>query len=120
MKTLSHWALVFLIIFEVSNLSCCKTRSEADPKNNEYQYVGEMIEKTRQVFEGTGTQSDFDQVVEFGRDTRYYPLLRAWLIQEIFNTKSQLTVQEINLFDEARVKEKLVRLEKMLRMIDLE
>jgi hypothetical protein len=104
----------------VISLSCCKTRSEADPVKTEYQYVGEMIERTRQVFEGNGTQSDFDQVIEFGRDTRYYPVLRAWLVQEIANTKSQLTGQQKNSTDEVRLKEKLVRLERMLRLIDLE
>ena len=112
--------LLCLLLIEFNNLSCCKTRSEADPVNTEYQYVGEMIEKTRQVFEGTGTPSDFDQVIEFGRDTRYYPVLRAWLVQEIANTKSQLTSQQKNSADEARLKEKLVRLERMLRLIDLE
>ena len=112
--------LVCLLLIEVISLSCCKTRSEANPVNTEHQYVGEMIEKTRLVFEGTGTQSDFEQVIEFGRDTRYYPVLRAWLVQEIANTKSQLTGSGKNSSDEARLKEKLVRLERMLRLIDLE
>lgn len=120
MKTFFKLILICLLLFEGIHLSCCKTRSETDPVNTEYQYVGEMIEKTRRVFEGTGTQSDFDKVIAFGRDTRYYPLLRAWLVQEIANTKSQLTSQQKNSADEARLKEKLARLERMLRMIDLE
>lgn len=100
---------------------CCGgNQTSHTTKEDNPEYVGEMIEKTRRIFEGTGTQSDFDQVIEFGRDTRYYPLLRAWLVQEIANTKSQLAGQEKGSAAEARLKEKLVRLERMLRMIDLE
>jgi hypothetical protein len=112
--SLLGWCL-FTTIFCCGGNQPGHTTKEDNPE-----YVGEMIEKTRLVFEGTGTQSDFEQVIEFGRDTRYYPVLRGWLVQEIANTKSQLTSQQKNSADEARLKEKLVRLERMLRLIDLE
>ncbi len=80
-----------------------------------------MIEKSRQVFEGTASEADVEQVVAFGRNTRFYPILRGWLLQEIENTKSQLhEVAHMEPGIAAHLKEKLVRLEQILRLIDLE
>ncbi len=80
-----------------------------------------MIEKSRQVFEGTASATDLEQVIDFGRNTRYYPILRGWLVQEIENIRSQLhSVSSDDPEMAAGLKEKLVRLEKILRLIDLE
>lgn len=80
-----------------------------------------MIEKSRQVFEGTASEADYEQVIAFGRNTRFYPILRGWLVQEIENTKSQLhDVSRMDLEIAVYLKEKLVRLEHILRLIDLE
>jgi len=80
-----------------------------------------MIEKSRQVFEGTASEADYEQVITFGRNTRFYPILRGWLVQEIENTRSQLgDISHMDLKVVAHLKEKLVRLERILRLIDLE
>jgi hypothetical protein len=112
----------FRLIFPLLLLfgSCSLFHSEDDASSREQEYVGQMVEKTRQVIEGTAASSEFEQVIEFGRDTRYYPLVRGWVVQEITNTKSQLSSTDLNSPVYPELKEKLLRLERILRLIDLE
>ena len=109
----------------LTGLICCISISSFASENlenpcvaEEYQ-IGVMVKRIAEAIDAPGKPESLQAIASFGTDSRYYVMIRGWLIQELRGVESQiLPAQE----DATKVKlrQKADFLEKSIRRIDLE
>lgn len=59
----------------------------------EQQYIGAMVQSLTQAIR-TPSPESLDIVAHYGTDSRYYTMIRGWLVQELSGVESQLSSQK--------------------------
>ncbi len=72
----------------------------------------------RSVSEAIDTGMELDTIVKYGTDSRYYVMIRGWLVQELVGVESQF--ESANSPAQQNFKNRIAFLKKAIRRIDLE
>ena len=83
------------------------------------QKIGEMVKKLQVAIKSPQSKASLLVIYEYGTDSRYYSMIRGWLVQELSGVESQLNVSQ----SESLSKEFTLRadfLKQAIRLIDLE
>jgi len=116
------WAPVVLWMAAFFFATCPGSALDRVPNQNvssEEFRIGLMVKAIQAALRAPEELGSLTVVVEYGRDSRYYVMIRGWLVQELQGTESQLAS---NRDGEARIRltTKTEFLKKAIRMIDLE
>ena len=90
-----------------------------DLKNSEEYKIGVMVKAVAKALKSPEKAGSLKVISEYGTDTRYYTMIRGWLVQELKGAESLLSVNK----DKPRGKhfqQKVDFLKKAIRRIDLE
>ena len=93
--------------------------SAQDLKQSEEYKIGVMVKAVAKAIKNPEDPKSMQIIADYGIDTRYYTMIRGWLVQELKAAASLLSVNK----DKARGKvfqEKVSFLKKAIRRIDLE
>ncbi len=84
--------------------------------------VGRKVIRIRSALQHPEKRESIDAVKALGRDTRYYVMVRGWLLQEINSTESQKGLSSYTTSEEYKNKidNRITALRKTMRAIDLE
>lgn len=83
------------------------------------QEIGEMVKKLQVAIKSPQSKASLLVIYEYGTDSRYYSMIRGWLVQELSAVESQLNASQ----SEALSKAFTLRadfLKQAIRLIDLE
>jgi hypothetical protein len=90
-----------------------------DYKNSEEFKIGVMVKQIQAALEAPERPASLKTIVKYGRDGRYYVMLRGWLAEELRAVESQLPGAR-----DAKRKQRFLAKQKLLktaiRRIDLE
>ena len=101
------------------NVQSAKTLSEQDKHALE---VGRKVIKIKSAFQSPERQSSIDAVRDLGLDSRYYVMVRGWILQHISMTESYRGTTTYAKSEQRKkeIEGRIAALRKMLRAIDLE
>jgi hypothetical protein len=102
----------FLSLLILLSLFSCKT--ETSP----YLHAGKMVAEVGLSIDSVERPGALDSIVRYGTDTRYYTLVRGWLVQELAGVNSQLQVEQSE--KKIALQKRKSFLERAIRRIDLE
>lgn len=88
-------------------------------KKIEQQAIGEMIQQLQVAINSPTDDNALQTISKFGADSRYYLMVRGWLVQKLSGVQSRLAVQNSESKQEVLVAE-VNALKKAIRAIDLE
>ncbi len=86
--------------------------------SEEYQ-IGVMVKRVAEAISTPGEPESLQAIVKYGTDSRYYVMIRGWLIQELSGVESQILAAQEDATS-AKLRWKADFLEKSIRRIDLE
>ena len=95
-----------------------KSNSSQLKASEEYQ-IGVMVKAISAALKAPEHPESLQTIVKYGQDSRYYVMIRGWLMQELRGVESQHQATR-NEVDKAKFKPKLSLLQKAIRRIDLE
>lgn len=110
--------LMFTALFAIPALATEPTQSD------EYA-IGVMVKSLDHAIKHP-SNSSLATITEYGTDSRYYVMIRGWLVQELQGVKSQLAAYRLDTLDtsddqhRARLQHKVDFLTQAIRRIDLE
>ncbi|GIU23558.1 hypothetical protein L2719_05260 [Shewanella schlegeliana] len=110
--------LVFTAILAIPAMATAPTQSD------EYA-IGVMVKSLDNAIKHPSNAS-LATIAEYGTDSRYYVMIRGWLVQELQGVKSQLAAYNSHVQDKsydanrARLQQKVDFLQHAIRRIDLE
>lgn len=94
-----------------------------EPLSEEYK-IGVMIKALSQAIASPDTPDSLAIITQYGTDSRYYVMIRGWLVQELSGVQSQLDATRGHKTEDGSAKAKLAErvsfLTKAIRRIDLE
>ncbi len=84
--------------------------------------LGRKIVRIKAALQIPEQQASVDAVTELGLDSRYYVMVRGWILQHINMTQSYLgtTTYKESEQRKSEIDDRIASLQKMLRAIDLE
>lgn len=88
-------------------------------ENRAYQ-IGVMVNEIDSLLYNYTDPKAFEKIAEYGTDSRYYVMIRGWLVQELAGTESLIESTEGREPLHSQHVEKAVFLKKLIRRIDLE
>jgi len=96
---------------------------EAEPLSEEYQ-IGVMVKALSRAIASADEPDSLHIITQYGTDSRYYVMIRGWLVQELSGVQSQLDATRGHKTEDHSAKEKLTErvgfLTQAIRRIDLE
>jgi len=95
------------------------TDSRSPSAFEQEQKIGEMVKKLQVAIKSPQSKASLLVIYEYGTDSRYYSMIRGWLVQELSAVESQLNASQ----SEALSKAFTLRadfLKQAIRLIDLE
>ena len=95
-----------------------KPHSPQVKASEEYQ-IGVMVKAISAAIKSPEHPKSLKTITQYGQDSRYYVMIRGWLVQELQGVESQYQATR-NPEDKAKFKPKLTLLQKAIRRIDLE
>ena len=78
-----------------------------------------MVKEIQYALKYSEEKGSFETIIKYGRDSRYYTMIRGWLSYELSGVRSQYESNKVELIKQKR-KLKIDFLEKAIRAIDLE
>ena len=104
-----------LLVMSLQNISV------ADPslENTEEYKIGVMVKAIAEAMKTPEDKESLKTITAYGHDTRYYTMIRGWLVQELRNHESLLSAYK-NKPQETFFQLKVNFLLKVIRRIDLE
>jgi len=108
-------ALLIIGIFKVSDSSV----ETVDLKTQQQIQLGQMVEQLQQAIKTPENEKSLNIIQHYGTDTRYYLMVRGWLVQVSSGVESQLSVQQAQPQKQA-LQIRYDALQKAIRLIDLE
>lgn len=93
---------------------CCTTSN-----NQEYQRTGQIIERVSYAIKHPNSDNALEVITQAGTDSRYYVMIRGWLVQELQGVQSQFNATKDNA-DKEKFQTKITFLHQAIRRIDLE
>jgi hypothetical protein len=106
-------ATLILLLALVSS----STNAVDDETRNTQQQIGFMVQSLATAID-TPSPKSVEIIARYGTDSRYYVMIRGWLVQELIGVESQLAAQGENA--NPRLENKAKHLKISLRRIDLE
>lgn len=82
--------------------------------------LGVKVNAVRQALETPDEPGAMEAVTALGRDSRYYTMVRGWLVQELKNAESQREATRDNPERIEKMDTKIAFLQEAIRRIDLE
>ena len=104
----------------LSNLLSGSALADNDLANNQQEYqIGVMVNAIDKAI--TDAQPDsLELIYQYGTDSRYYVMIRGWLIQELTGVQSQLDAHRQQDERRQQLEHKVNFLKQAIRRIDLE
>ena len=87
--------------------------------SNEERRIGEMVQSIDAAIAAPDDPESLATVTRYGTDTRYYVMIRGWLVQELQGVESQLEASRDPQL-QAKFRQKADFLRTAIRRIDLE
>ncbi|MGQ7273066.1 hypothetical protein [Marinobacter sp. V034] len=113
MKAVTMTLRAVMIATCLAVVSAC----QSVPSNNEE--IGEMVQAVEAAIDAPEQSASLRTIVEYGTDSRYYVMIRGWLVQELKGVESQRDVtRDPTLKSQFEVKAAF--LQTAIRRIDLE
>jgi hypothetical protein len=84
----------------------------------EYQ-IGVMVKRVAEAIDAPGKSESLQAIAKYGTDSRYYVMIRGWLIQELSGVESQILAAQEDATN-AKLRRKADFLEKSIQRIDFE
>lgn len=81
--------------------------------------IGIMVQELQLALNSPEDPDSLPTIQQYGTDSRYYTMIRGWLLQELLGSESQLRASRDQLYSE-KFQEKTDFLKQAIRMIDLE
>ncbi len=107
------------IVCVVGIVCCICSYLPADERMQETCQIGVMVQAIDAVLKNPDLPDALETVVTYGTDSRYYVMIRGWLIQELRGVESQLSANRNVPINEKHQK-KAAFLKQAIRRIDLE
>lgn len=108
---INRYALLFLL---AALAGCCTA-----PQSTEEQRLGKMIEQVGYAIKHPNSDNALEIITQAGTDSRYYVMIRGWLVQELQGVQSQFNATR-NSADKDKFQTKITFLHQAIRRIDLE
>ncbi|WP_148861078.1 hypothetical protein [Marinobacter fonticola] len=86
---------------------------------SEQQRIGEMVQAVYAAIASPQDPASLTTIARYGTDTRYYVMIRGWLVQELRGVESQLEASKDPQL-KAKFRQKADFLRTAIRRIDLE
>ncbi len=112
---------IILLIGLLFNISVVLPANEISKDllySEEYQ-IGLMVKKIAAAIQEPEKPESFETIVMYGTDSRYYVMIRGWLVQELSGVESQ-NLATHNDIENSKLMQKELFLSKAIRRIDLE
>lgn len=106
-------ATLILLLALVSSIAHATEHEEQSTQ----QQIGAMVQSLAVAIDSPSAKS-VEVIANYGTDSRYYVMIRGWLVQELAGVESQLAAQGAQAESQLIVKAK--HLHTALRRIDLE
>ena len=90
-----------------------------DSRQSQTCRIGVMVETIQKALLNPDAPSSLSTVIRYGTDSRYYVMIRGWLMAELSGTQSQLNATRDGTVDQG-IRDKAVFLQRAIRGIDLE
>lgn len=116
---LSLTTLIVLASNPVNEINNTFDTEVVSQKKIEQQAIGEMIQQLQVAINSPTDDNALQTISKFGTDSRYYLMVRGWLVQKLSGVQSQLAVQNSESKQEVLVAE-VNALKQAIRAIDLE
>jgi len=114
--------IIIISLLSVLVLGVLEFNRSGSEKINEQikqQQIGVMIQQLQVAIKSPQDKKSLSVISKYGTDSRYYVMIRGWLVQEMIGVKSQLDVQQ----DQQKSAEIQIQynfLKQAIRSIDLE
>ena len=95
------------------------TDSKIDNNKLEQQVIGQMVQHLDVVINSPTDKDALQTIVKFGTDSRYYLMIRGWLVQKLNGIESRLQAQQSQA-KKAALSAEVDALKEAIRAIDLE
>lgn len=89
MKTIPTLALAFTFLIPLSPVGSAEQTTEEIKQSEEYK-IGTMVKAISAALHAPERPASLETIAKYGTDSRYYVMIRGWLIQERQGTQSQL------------------------------
>lgn len=104
----------------LSNLLSGSALADNDLANNQQEYqIGVMVNAIDKAITDARPDS-LELIYQYGTDSRYYVMIRGWLIQELTGVQSQLDAHRQQDEHRQQLEHKVNFLKQAIRRIDLE
>ena len=90
-----------------------------DLSDSEEYRVGVMVKEISAALQNSADPKSFELITTYGHDSRYYVMIRGWLVQELSGTQSQVRKNDDSALNRQKI-QKVDFLTKAIRRIDLE
>jgi hypothetical protein len=81
--------------------------------------IGIMVQQLQIALAAPEDANSLTTIKQYGTDSRYYSMIRGWLMQELLASESQLSASDNQLYID-KFQQKADFLKQAIRMIDLE
>ena len=95
------------------------TDSKIDNNKLEQQVIGQMVQHLDVAINSPTDKDALQTIVKFGTDSRYYLMIRGWLVQKLNGIESRLQAQQSQA-KKSVLAAKVDALKEAIRAIDLE
>ena len=116
---LSLTTLIVLTLNPVNEINNTFDTEVVSKKKTEQQAIGEMIQQLQIAINSPTDGNALQTISKFGTDSRYYLMVRGWLVQKVRGTESRLQAQKSQSKREVLMTE-VDALKQAIRAIDLE
>lgn len=83
------------------------------------QAIGEMVKQLQVAIKSPHSKTSLQVIYKYGTDSRYYSMIRGWLVQELSAVESQLSANKSKVLVK-KFKQHSDFLQQAIRLIDLE
>jgi hypothetical protein len=90
-----------------------------NPRASEEYQIGVMVKRIAEAIDAPEKPESLQTITAYGTDSRYYVMIRGWLIQELRGVESQILPTQEDATN-AKLRRKADFLERSIRRIDLE
>lgn len=116
---LSLTTLIVLTLNPANEINNTFDTEVVSKKKTEQQVIGEMVQQLQIAISSPADDNALQTISKFGSDSRYYLMIRGWLVQKISGIESRLQAQKSQSKREVLMTE-VNALKQAIRAIDLE
>ncbi|WP_299790530.1 hypothetical protein [uncultured Shewanella sp.] len=119
LQTLAAVSITSYLSAQEPVFTTSKSTSLSEEQKSEEYRIGVMVKALSAAITSPAEPESLEIITRYGTDSRYYVMIRGWLVQELSGVQSQL---DANRNDKAKEQliERVALLSKAIRRIDLE